>query len=149
MYQWTAIDECTRYRFIYGFEEHTPENSVKFLKMLQKAFPFKIQTAQTDNGTEFTYKFISNETPCPFDVALEEADIAHKLIPPRTPWHNGKVERSHRSDQRYFYDWDKFGSVQELNEKLREHLRWTNRKTMRTLERKSPLTLLREKLQAV
>ncbi|MDR2361036.1 MAG: integrase core domain-containing protein, partial [Oscillospiraceae bacterium] len=69
-------------------------------------------------------------------------------IPPRTPWHNGKVERSHRNDQRYFYDWEKFGSVQELNEKLREHLRWTNRKTMRTLGRKSPLTLLREKLKA-
>ena len=54
MYQWTAIDECTRIRFVYGFEEHTPENSVKFLKMIQKVFPFKIQTVQTDNGTEFT-----------------------------------------------------------------------------------------------
>jgi hypothetical protein len=59
------------------------------------------------------------------------------------------VERSHRNDQRYFYDWEKFGSVQELNEKLREHLQWTNRKAMRILGRKSPLTLLREKLQAV
>lgn len=43
-YQWTAIDECTRMRFVYGFEEHTPENSTKFLKMLLKEFPFKIQT---------------------------------------------------------------------------------------------------------
>ena len=34
MYQWTAIDECTRWRFVYGFEEHTPENSVKVLNML-------------------------------------------------------------------------------------------------------------------
>ena len=40
LYQWTAIDEYTRIRFIYGFEEHTPENSVKFFKMLQKIFPF-------------------------------------------------------------------------------------------------------------
>ena len=38
LYQWTAIDECTRMRFVYGFEEHTPENSVRFLKMLIKAF---------------------------------------------------------------------------------------------------------------
>ncbi|MDD6220919.1 MAG: hypothetical protein PUB85_08060 [Clostridia bacterium] len=45
-------------RFVYGFEEHTPENSVKFLKMLIKVFPFKIKTIQTDNGTEFTNKFI-------------------------------------------------------------------------------------------
>ena len=58
LYQWTAIDESTRMRFVYGFEEHTPENSVRFLKMLIKAFPFKIQTVQTDNGAEFTYKYI-------------------------------------------------------------------------------------------
>lgn len=148
LYQWTAIDECTRVRFVYGFEEHTPENSVKFLKMLQKVFPFQIQTVQTDNGTEFTYKYISDTEESPFDKALAAAGIVHKLIPPRTPWHNGKVERSHRNDQRYFYDWEKFADVEELNRKLKAHLAWSNRKPMRTLGRKSPLELLREKLSA-
>lgn len=148
LYQWTAIDECTRVRFVYAFEEHTPENSVKFLKMLQKAFPFKIQTVQTDNGTEFTYKYISETEECPFDKALKAAGISHVLIPPRTPWHNGKVERSHRNDQRYFYDWEKFSCVAELNEKLKKHLAWSNRKLMRTQGNKSPLDILREKLAA-
>ena len=146
LYQWTAIDECTRVRFVYGFEEHTPENSVKFLKMLQKVFPFQIQTVQTDNGTEFTYKYISDTEESAFDKALAAAGIVHKLIPPRTPWHNGKVERSHRNDQRYFYDWEKFSDVEELNRKLKAHLEWSNRKPMRTLGGKSPLELLREKL---
>ena len=146
LYQWTAIDECTRLRFVYGFEEHTPENSVKFFKMLQKIFPFKIQTIQTDNGTEFTYKYISDTELCPFDIALKNAGVQHKLIPPRTPWHNGKVERSHRNDQRYFYNWEKFASVEDLNRKLKDHLRWSNRKPMHTLGDKSPLDLLREKL---
>lgn len=148
LYQWTAIDECTRVRFVYGFEEHTPENSVKFLKMLQKAFPFKIQTIQTGNGTEFTYKYISDTELCPFDKALQAAGIAHVLIPPRTPWHNGKVERSHRNDQRYFYDWEKFSDVKDLNERLKRHLYWSNHKIMRTLGNKSPIELLREKLSA-
>ncbi len=148
LYQWTAIDECTRLRFVYGFEEHTPENSVRFLKMLVKAFPFKIQTIQTDNGTEFTYKFISDTELCPFDKALSALGIKHVLIPPRTPWHNGKVERSHRNDQRYFYDWEKFRSAEELNAKLKEHLHWSNNKTMRTLGRKSPIQLVKEKLSA-
>lgn len=148
LYQWTAIDEWTRMRFVYGFEEHIPENSVKFLKMLIKAFPFKIQTIQTDNGTEFTYKYISEERICPFDNALEALRIKHKLIPPRTPWHNGKVERSHRNDQRYFYDWETFRSVEELNQKLEKHLIWSNNKTMRILGRKSPIQLLEEKLSA-
>ena len=146
LYHWTAVDECTRIRFVYGFEEHTPENTVKFLKMLIKVFPFSIKTIQTDNGTEFTYKFISDTEKSPMDKFLEKQGIEHVLIPPRTPWHNGKVERSHRNDQRYFYDWEKFRSVQELNEKLKEHLKWSNNKTMRTLGRKSPIQILKEKL---
>ena len=148
LYQWTAIDECTRIRFVYGFEEHTPENTVKFLKMLLKAFPFKIQTIQTDNGTEFTYKYISETETSPLDKALNKLGIKHKLIPPRTPWHNGKVERSHRNDQRYFYDWETFRNVDELNEKLEKHLEWSNNKPMRTLGYKSPKQLLAEKLVA-
>lgn len=147
LYQWTAIDECTRLRFVYGFEEHTPENSVKFLRMLVKVFPFQIQTIQTDNGTEFTYKYISETEECPFDTELRTMGIKHKLIPPRTPWHNGKVERSHRNDQRYFYDWEQFRSVDDLNRKLAEHLIWSNNKPMRTLGSKSPMELLAEKLK--
>lgn len=145
-YQWTAIDECTRLRFVYAFEEHTPENTVKFLRMLLKAFPFRIQAIQTDNGTEFTYKFISDTEISPLDKALQILKIPHILIPPRTPWHNGKVERSHRNDQRYFYDWETFRALDELNEKLARHLQWSNNKTMRTLGRKSPLQLLADKM---
>lgn len=149
LYQWTAIDECTRMRFEYGFEEHTPENTVRFFKMLEKAFPFKIQKVQTDNGTEFTYKYISEEKECPFDRYLREKQIVHVLIPPRTPWHNGKVERSHRNDQRYFYDWEKFYSLEEYNRKLAEHLAWSNDKPMRTFNWKSPKDLLSEKLASL
>ena len=65
LYQWTAIDECTRIRYLYIFEEHTPENSVIFLKKFLKRFPFEVECIQTDNGTEFTYKFISDETKFP------------------------------------------------------------------------------------
>ena len=144
LYQWTAIDECTRMRFIYGYEEHTPENSVRFLAQLQQAFPFPIETIQTDNGVEFTYRFISGTKLCPFESTLIQKDIAHKLIPPRTPWKNGKVERSHRNDQRYFYDHEKFSNVEELNQKLEEHLLWSNQKTMRVLGRKSPIDRLFE-----
>ena len=146
---WTAIDECTRFRFVYVFEEHTPENTVKFFKMLVKAFPFRIQTVQTDNGTEFTYKYISDSEENPFDKLLSQLHISHVLIPPRTPWHNGKVERSHRNDQRYFYDWETFRSVQELNEKLALHLKWSNHKSMRPLDGKSPARMLNEKIYCI
>ena len=114
--------------------------------MLVKVFPFKIQTIQTDNGTEFTYKYISETEECPFDTELRKLKIEHKLIPPRTPWHNGKVERSHRNDQRYFYDWEVFKSTEDLNRKLAQHLIWSSNKPMRTLKGKSPKELLTEKL---
>ena len=55
--------------------------------MLLKAFPVKIQTIQTDNGTEFTYKYISETEISPLDKVLNKLGIKHKLIPPRTPWH--------------------------------------------------------------
>lgn len=50
--------------------------------------------------------------------------------------------------ERYFYDWEHFRSLEEFNRKLKEHLAWSNRKTMRTLGRKSPIQLLKEKLSA-
>ena len=84
------------------------QNVLGLEKRVQKTFPFKIKAIQTNNGTEFTYKYISDDMECPFDTALKNAGIEHKLIPPRTPWHNGKVERSHRNYQRYFYDWEHF-----------------------------------------
>ena len=142
LYQWTAIDECTRFRYIYGYDEHTPQNSIDFLNRLKKAFPFPIQTIQTDNGTEFTYRFISKTEKCPFEETLEKQGIHHKLIPPRTPWKNGKVERSHRGDQWYFYDWEKFANVNELNDKLQTHLAWSNDKPMRCLNWQSPSAYL-------
>lgn len=148
LYQWAAIDECTRMRFVCDFEEHTPENSVKFLVMLIKAFPFRIKIIQTDNGTEFTYKYISDDNVCSFDKALQKLGIKHKLISLRTPWHNGKVERSHRNNQRYFYDWETFKNIEDLNRKTEKHLVWSNNKIMRTLGNKSPKQLLTEKLTA-
>jgi len=142
LYQWTAIDECTRIRFVYGYDDHTPENSCDFFFRLQEAFAFPIQCIQTDNGTEFTYRFLEGDKPCPFEKLLDTLGIAHKLIPPRTPWHNGKVERSHRTDQRYFYDWEKFGGVEEFNEKLAIHLAWYNHRRMAVLGFISPIQRL-------
>jgi hypothetical protein len=115
---------------------------VEFLECLILKFPFPIHAVQTDNGPEFTYRFISEGKACPFETALSEKGIFHKLIPTRPPWHSGKVERSHRNDQRYFYDWEEFGDLEEFNSKLAVHLEWSNNKTMRTLGRKSPLEIL-------
>ena len=125
-------------RFVYGFEEHTPENSVRFLLMVIKAFPFKIKTIQTDNGTEFTYSKEYARTH-PFDIFCKKVGIEHKLIRPRTPWHNGKVERSHRNDQERFYNFLSFYSFMDLKKQMYRYMRRSNNIPMAVLDWMSPV----------
>ena len=94
-YQYTAIDEFSRWRYLEAFQEHSTYSSAQFLEHLIKAAPFKILCVQTDNGTEFTKRLLPGDNgPSLFETRLEQAGIRHKLIRPYTPRHNGKVERS-------------------------------------------------------
>lgn len=132
------------------YDEHSTYSSKDFLIKLLKAFPVPIREVQTDNGSEFTtaLRVKDPKQKTMFEKALETLDIKYHRIRVATPQHNGKVERSHRNDQRYFYDWETFRNVDELNEKLEKHLEWSNNKPMRTLGYKSPKQLLAEKLVA-
>lgn len=56
-FQYTAIDEYSRWRFVEAFEEHNTYSSAVFLDHLVKVFPLPIQCVQTDNGSEFTKRF--------------------------------------------------------------------------------------------
>ena len=104
-YQYTAIDEYSRFRYLEAFEEHSTYSSAVFLEHMLERFPFKVECVQTDNGSEFTKRLgkSNNPTPTLFEARLEQCGIRHKLIKPYTPRHNGKVERSHRKDNEYFY----------------------------------------------
>lgn len=95
MYQYTAIDECTRFRFIAAFKEQSTYSSMLFLQQLIRRFLFKIHKVQTDNGTEFTKRFqaADEEKLTLFEKELKRLGIAHQKIRPYTPRHNGKVER--------------------------------------------------------
>ncbi len=53
-YQYTAIDEYSRWRFVEAFEEHSSYSSAQFVEHLVRSFPFPIECVQTDNGQEFT-----------------------------------------------------------------------------------------------
>lgn len=125
LYQYSAIDEYSRMEFKMIFEEHSTHSSILFLKEMLRFYPFPIQCIQTDNGLEFTNRFVSDKLGA-FEIALEGCGIRHKLIRPFTPRHNGKVERSHRTDQRMFYDDHRFFSLKDANVQLRVHLLWCN-----------------------
>lgn len=121
-YQYTAIDEYSRWRFVEAFEEHSSYSSMLFLDHLVKAFPFPIECVQTDNGQEFTKRFSSHggsDKPTIFQLRLQQLGIRHKLIRPFTPRHNGKVERSHRKDNERFYATHTFYSFEDFSRQLK------------------------------
>lgn len=146
LYQFTAIDEYSRIRYIEGFADNSSYSAMKFLihtlDYFEKKCGFKVEKVQTDNGREFTNRFDEHPKPTLFEKTLEKLEISHKLIRPYTPRHNGKVERSHREDQARFYDTHKFFSLEDLNNQLKTHLRYTNNRPMHPLKYLSPIEYL-------
>lgn len=116
-YQYTIIDEASRERFIYPYKEQSSFSTIDFVKRAILYFGYQPKTIQTDNGQEFTYTMKTNRIH-PLDTLLNELNITHKLIRPRTPRHNGKVERSHKIDGERFYSKQEFKSVEDLKRKV-------------------------------
>lgn len=115
LYQFTAIDDCTRIRVLKIYDACNQASAIRFVDEVIRRLPFRVLVIQTDNGAEFQSGFHWH---------LEEQDIRHVYIRPRTPHLNGKVERSHRVDEQEFYQLlDKDGiadNIHLFNNKLRE-----------------------------
>jgi len=102
-------------------------NACTFLKKLIKQASFKITAVKTDNGSCFTNRYTGylksadpiNPRLHPLDLLCNKLGIEHYLIDPGKPQQNGKVERSHRTDQEHFYDQVSFKTPDELKYKLR------------------------------
>ena len=137
-YQYTMIDEASRERFIYPYPETGGYYTVDFVKRAIEYFGYKPQIIQTDNGAEFTNIRRSKRTHA-FDILCIKLGITHKLIRPRTPWHNGKVERSHRNDQERFYNHMRFYSYEDLKVQMNRYLNRSNRIPMAVLNWMNPL----------
>jgi len=126
-YQYTAIDCSSRWRYLEIYENGDNESTLKFLAKLISIAKFRIRAIKTDNGSCFTNRYVGynrssdplNPRLHPLDLECQRLNIIHYLIDPGKPAQNGKVERSHRTDQEHFYDLNKFRTVLELKRKLR------------------------------
>lgn len=121
-YQYTVIDEASRERFIYPYKEQSSYSTTDFIKRAISYFGYAPQIIQTDNGPEFTYPKPSLGRVHPMDILCKQLGITHNLIRPRTPRHNGKVERSHRLDQERFYNHLRFYSYDDLLVQMKRYL---------------------------
>ena len=147
LYQYTAIDEYSRYRVLGAYPEQSTYSSADFLRHVVAAFQrkgVKVECVQTDNGFEFTNRFSNSQRDIPtlFESTAAELGIRHKLIRPYTPRHNGKVERSHREDQKRFYDTHSFWSLADFGGQLAAHQSRSNSRPMRPLHWAAPRDVL-------
>lgn len=128
-YQFTAIDSASRWRYLKIYDGCDNGSAVAFLKELISIAPFRIRAVKTDNGSCFTNRYTGylkstdplNPKLHGFDLECQRLNIIHYLIDPGKPAQNGKVERSHRTDQEMFYERNKFKSLSGLKRALR---RW-------------------------
>jgi len=116
-FQYTAIDDATRVRALKIYSRHNQANAIKFIDYAIKKFPFRIHTIRTDRGHEFQAQFHWH---------VEDRGIRHVYIKPRSPELNGKVERSHRSDQEEFYQLLTYKDDVDLSKKLQVWERYYN-----------------------
>ncbi len=111
-YQFTAIDEATRFRVLRICDHNNTKTAIDFLREVREHFPFVIQKNQTDNDSSFGPQFTWH---------LSDLSISHRHISPRCPEVNGKVERSHETDSEEFYRGRSFKNKKDLSRKLK---RW-------------------------
>ena len=139
-YQYTAVDECTRWTYRYMYDEHSTHSSIDFLYRLVKESPFQIKRIQTDNGSEWTKQLKANDPNdlTSFELGLKEYGIEYQRIRVATPRHNGKVERQHRIDQERFYNDLRMYSLTDGRQQLAEYQRKSNNYVKGCLGMKSP-----------
>ena len=150
-YQYTAKDECTRWTYREMYEEHNTYSSQQFLLSLVEHAPFMIREVQTDNGSEFTKRLMSNDPndKTLFEQELERMGIIYHRIRPATPRHNGKVERQHRTDEMRFYCHMRMYSLEDGRKQLARYQRQSNNNIMTCLGMRSPNQVLQLYLDAM
>lgn len=85
-----GVDDHTRWGFANRCPRRTAKAAINFLRHIVRTAPFPIQAVRTDQGGEFGATFSRTCT------SLGILHIKNRI---KTPQHNGKVERFHRSLQ--------------------------------------------------
>ena len=144
LYQYTLVDEFSRWCYREIHAEHSAHASGLFLRNAVKAAPFKIYEAQTDNGHEFTNALFGQKIKelSRFELALTELGIKHRRIRVGTPKHNGRVERQHGLDMQRFYKRQRFVSLDDARQKVTVYNAWSNTRIKTCLDLRSPIQII-------
>jgi len=127
-YQFTAIDCASRWRYLEIYDNFGNGSAIDFLSKLIAVTDFRIRAVKTDNGSSFTNRYTGYQKSAdplnprlhPFDLECQKLNIIHYLIDPGKPNQNGRVERSHRTDQEMFYGRHSFKTILGLKRALKK-----------------------------
>lgn len=119
-YQFSVFDPFTEKYHFTILPTKESKNAIVALNNAEKYFGFKIESIQTDNGSEFRGLFHD---------WLTQNNVPHYFIPKSSPYWNAQVERVHRTvDDEYYhnplriwttvYDWLEFYNFERLHETL-------------------------------
>jgi hypothetical protein len=128
-YVYNIVDHASNWSFKRAYEAYNARNTKDFMERLLKECPFILSRLQSDNGVEFTYKYISvSDDPKehPLTTFCNENNITHKLVPPGEKELQGLVERSHRQDDQELYSRISPQDLAEFNDKLSMFCHWRN-----------------------
>ncbi|WP_372763179.1 IS481 family transposase [Pseudoalteromonas sp.] len=140
IYQYTAIDDCSRYRVLDVFKRRTAANTLSFIDKVIEEMPFPIQRIQTDRGTEFFAEKVQRK--------LMEYGIKFRPNKPGSPHLNGKVERSQRTDKEEFYSTVNLELEELKNETLPEWQHYYNwQRAHGSFKGKTPMDIVCERLE--
>ena len=133
-YVYNFVDHASRWSFKKAYDSYGPGETKDFMQWVVQTAPFVITRAQSDNGVEFTFKYISHlDDPKEhaLDTFCNAKGIRHVLIPPGEKELQGLVERSHRQDDEELFHRIKPKSLDEFNAILTKHCEWRNNKRRR------------------
>ena len=121
-YIFTCIDRVTKIAFIWVTNRKTMEMGKTFLEKVIAFYPYPIRYILTDNGPEFSYKFLPKNRQTkkehPFDTVCKTNKIEHRTIKFRHPWTNGMVERFNGKVKAKVIKRYLFEGKEDLEEKL-------------------------------
>lgn len=131
-YVYNFIDHASNWSFKYAYAAINERNTLDFMNRLNKKCPFEIYRLQTDNGIEFTFKYVSGAPDEPKEHLLgkfcKDHNINHKLIPPGEKELQGLVERSHRQDDQELFSRINPNGLDQFNKLLEEFANKRNQK---------------------
>ena len=125
-YLFVAIDRTTRLMYYKLYKNKTADNAVDFLQECKEFFPFEITHILTDNGLEFTDKWVKGKGVVSgnhkFDIECKKDEIEHRLTAPHTPQTNGMVEKVNGTIKDATVKAEKYDNVEDLEKDLKKFL---------------------------